>query len=199
MGGYKTFYDGTVLAAADVNGYLMDQSVQVVNESSKNPVPTHGMFNYVADADRLEVWDGSAWVRIATGSETGRTGCLLRRSSNQSISNSSITSVSWDTETADTDGFIAVTSSTVTIPSGLAGLYHITAVHSLDTIPTTHMMRIIAGGNNYDFHGGGGSGRIAASIMVPLAGADTLATQCYQSSGGSANLTGYLYCYRVSR
>lgn len=54
-----------------------------------------------------------------------RHGVILRRAATQSIPDATTTAISWDTEDQDTDGFIAVTGTTVTVPTGLAGLYSI--------------------------------------------------------------------------
>src|SRR6266540_276541 len=53
-------------------------------------------------------------------------GCRLRRVANQSINNITPTSITWDQEDLDTDGFITSPSTTVTIPAGLDGRFAIT-------------------------------------------------------------------------
>ncbi len=53
-------------------------------------------------------------------------GCRLRRVANQSIANITPTSISWDQEDLDTDGFITTPSTTITIPAGLDGRFAIT-------------------------------------------------------------------------
>jgi hypothetical protein len=64
--GRKVFTSGEVLSAADVNGYLMDQSVLVFsNEADRTtevPAPTAGMVSYRLDSTLLEIYNGSAWV-----------------------------------------------------------------------------------------------------------------------------------------
>lgn len=63
--GKKTFTAGEVLTAADVNGYLMEQSVMVFGgtaaRSSAIPTPSEGMVTYRTDTNQIESYDGSAW------------------------------------------------------------------------------------------------------------------------------------------
>jgi hypothetical protein len=69
--GKKTFIAGEVLTAADVNGYLMDQSVMVFDDSAARgsaiPAPSEGMVAYLKDADSLFAYDGASWNAIGGG------------------------------------------------------------------------------------------------------------------------------------
>tara|TARA_Y100000310_G_scaffold137861_2_gene136801 strand:+ start:3823 stop:4128 length:306 start_codon:yes stop_codon:yes gene_type:complete len=79
--GFKTFVANEELTAADVNTYLMEQSVMVFNATSNPtktaeenrtaalPSPSHGMITYRTDVDLLEIRDGSSWVRMGTKTE----------------------------------------------------------------------------------------------------------------------------------
>jgi hypothetical protein len=63
----KVFTAGEVLAAADVNSFLMDQTVMSFPTSAARgsaiPTPTLGMYTHLEDAPaRTQFWDGSAWV-----------------------------------------------------------------------------------------------------------------------------------------
>jgi len=68
--GRKTWSPGDTLNAADVNGYLMDQSVMVfagtAARASAIPTPSAGMVAY-STATSLQVYDGTAWVDLSTG------------------------------------------------------------------------------------------------------------------------------------
>lgn len=75
--GYKLFATGDVLTAAQVNTYLMQQTVMVFASSAARTtalsgVLAEGMVSYLQDTNTLEVYDGSAWVG-ATGDITGLT------------------------------------------------------------------------------------------------------------------------------
>ena len=73
--GRKIFNTGEVLTAANVQGYLMDQTVMVfADESARNtaiPSPTEGMFAYLSDTDLLTYYDGAAWVPFEAGGGAG--------------------------------------------------------------------------------------------------------------------------------
>lgn len=75
--GYKLFATGDVLTAAQVNTYLMQQTVMVfassaARTSALSGVLAEGMVSYLQDTNSLEVYDGSAWVG-ATGDITALT------------------------------------------------------------------------------------------------------------------------------
>jgi hypothetical protein len=67
----KIFTVDEVLTAADVNDYLMDQTVMTfagtAARGSAIVSPTEGMYAHLNDTDTLQYYDGSAWVnRIPT-------------------------------------------------------------------------------------------------------------------------------------
>lgn len=75
--GYKLFATGDVLTAAQVNTYLMQQTVMVfassaARTSALSGVLAEGMVSYLQDTNTLEVYDGSAWIG-ATGDITALT------------------------------------------------------------------------------------------------------------------------------
>jgi hypothetical protein len=66
--GRKVFTAGEVLTAANVQGYLMDQSVMVfassAARSSAIPTPSAGMVSYLSDTSALQVY-GTAWADVS--------------------------------------------------------------------------------------------------------------------------------------
>lgn len=75
--GYKLFNTGDVLTAAQVNTYLMQQTVMVFADATArttalSSVLAEGMCSYLQDTNQMEVYDGSAWVN-ATGDITAVT------------------------------------------------------------------------------------------------------------------------------
>lgn len=74
--GRKVFAFNEVLTAADVNGYLMDQSVQRFASAAARetaiPAPSEGMVCYLDDINQVEVYDGTDWVNF-TGDITAVT------------------------------------------------------------------------------------------------------------------------------
>ena len=67
--GRKVFTAGEVLTAANVNGYLMDQSVMVFASSAARSsaigTPTAGMVSYLTDTSTLQVY-GTAWADVSS-------------------------------------------------------------------------------------------------------------------------------------
>jgi hypothetical protein len=69
----KVFTAGEVLAAADVNSFLMDQTVMsfagTAARGSAISSPVEGMYTHLEDTDSLQFWNGSAWkmAALATG------------------------------------------------------------------------------------------------------------------------------------
>jgi hypothetical protein len=61
----KVFTAGEVLAAADVNSFLMDQTVMsfagTAARGSAIGTATEGMVTYLEDSNILSIYDGSAW------------------------------------------------------------------------------------------------------------------------------------------
>lgn len=65
---YKQFTPD-VLSSADVNTYLMKQSVMAfanatARTNSLGATPTEGMVTYLQDVDELEVYNGTSWLRL---------------------------------------------------------------------------------------------------------------------------------------
>jgi hypothetical protein len=70
--GYKVWSAGDVLAAADVNGYLMEQSVMVFASSAARSsaigTATEGMVSYLKDTNALEFFDSTSWRTVGVDS-----------------------------------------------------------------------------------------------------------------------------------
>jgi hypothetical protein len=62
----KVFTAGEVLAAADVNNFLMNQTVMsfagTASRTASIGTPVEGMYTHLEDTDRLEFWNGSSWT-----------------------------------------------------------------------------------------------------------------------------------------
>lgn len=67
--GRKTFTAGEVLTAANVNGFLMDQSVMVFADAAARttaiPSPTEGMVTYLSDTNALEFFNGASFAPVS--------------------------------------------------------------------------------------------------------------------------------------
>jgi hypothetical protein len=64
--GFKVFAVGEVLTAADVNDYLMEQSIAIFANSTARDAqitsPIEGQFCYLADSNVLQLYGGSSWA-----------------------------------------------------------------------------------------------------------------------------------------
>jgi hypothetical protein len=76
--GFKTFAAGEVLTAANVNGYLMEQSLMVFADATARDAaitsPSEGMFVFLTGTDALQYYDGSAWTAFTSGGGGGGAG-----------------------------------------------------------------------------------------------------------------------------
>lgn len=84
MAGFKVWASDDVLSAADMNSYLMEQSVMVFASPAARDgailAPNEGMVVYLLDVQKFQQYNGSAWVgfnseytggvKIHTGSGT---------------------------------------------------------------------------------------------------------------------------------
>jgi hypothetical protein len=136
--GYKLFATGDVLTAAQVNTYLMQQTVMVfassaARTSALSGVLAEGMVSYLQDTNSLEVYDGSAWIG-ATGDITA-----LTAGTGISITNPTgpIPTVAIDTAvTADLTTAQTLTNKTLTTPviSSITNTGTLTLPTSTDTL-----------------------------------------------------------------
>lgn len=130
-----------------------------------------------------------------------RIGTRLRRVANQSIPNDTVTLVSWDTEDQDTDGFITVPSTTITIPGPLAGVYAIAVSISwgIGAINARHFVDFLGTSLNVGARLNGspvGENSVGGGFIAQCV-AGTVQVQVYQNSGGSVNVTGALNFFRI--
>lgn len=135
--GYKLFATGDVLTAAQVNTFLMQQTVMVFASSAARTtalsgVLAEGMVSYLQDTNSLEVYDGSAWV--------GATGDITALTAGTGISITSATgpipTVAIDSTVATLTGSQTLTNKTLTAPviSTIANTGTLTLPTSTDTI-----------------------------------------------------------------
>jgi hypothetical protein len=206
---YTTIVAGTTILASWANASVRDQVVTPFATTSARDSaitsPVDGMLCYITGEDRFYSYDGSAWRRTAWNSASGRTQVLLRRNANQSIPATTLTDISWDTEDSDPDGFITAPSTTLTVPSGLGGLYACTVGLTSSANPgAAGFGQIVPGAASairFSLGGGNAVGawqdRVGTTWVGPLNAAETLKVSVFQDSGAAANFTGYLRLYRI--
>lgn len=176
------------------------------DQPSSGGLPFEGEAYVDTTNDRVQHWSGSAWARTGHYSTTGRTGGAWRRSTNQSISDVTVTDISWDAEDADSDGFLTPTSATFTVPSGLGGIYAITVemIPQFSASVTAANLYLTVGGTRVFSAIGGGdsttSGTVSHSMSLvrPLAASDACKVQFIHNSGSARDYKARLYVYRLA-
>ena len=137
-------------------------------------------------------------LKWATPAASSFAGCYLSKSANQSIANNTTTSITFDTEQYDTDGFHSTVTNTerITIPVGKAGKYLIIGqlayasnstgnrYISLNKNGTINFGRVVLAAINGDVTW------VIASTVLNLAEGDYVQMRADQSSGGSLNALG---------
>ena len=138
---------------------------------------------------------GLKWATPASGATF--VGAQVYNSTTQSIANITYTTLTFDSETYDTDGFHSTSSNTsrLTIPAGKGGKYQITtsmALGSTGTYLYGSLLRKNGADLQYiDWRNATTSGNYDAwSFIVELAAADYLEWQVYQASGAAVNAKG---------
>lgn len=162
-----------------------------------NPA-SEGLVAAVLNKDRLEMHDGAAWQRGPNWAAAGRTGVRLRRVAVQNIGSGASANLSWDTEDFDSDGFIAVPSTTITIPAGLGGLYSLTARSAASAgLSGGGTLQVTAGGRTYNgYITNNNADGLCTFSGVPLAAGDTITVLQYNGHSGALNFTGTLDLFR---
>lgn len=204
---------GATLTASWLNTYVRDNTaVAQVCTSSTRPTGNalyEGVRIYETDTDRILIYTGSAWVRVGHTLAAGRTGAALRRANTQSIAaGGSPKNISWDTSDFQSDSFVTVnatTGTTLTIPSGVGGLYSISWQISMASGTTFSRLfgQVTVGSVNYRVVLGGSTTEtiISGSVTLPLAAADTFTVDVFQNNAGATavNLnSAYLWAYRIA-
>ncbi len=125
--------------------------------------------------------------------------CLVYHSTTQSVANTTWTSLTFDSETEDTDAFhsTGTNPTRLTIPSGLGGLYLLVASFNFASNATgMRLARFLKNGTtqvpavDYRPAISGDGTFLTISTLTRLAAGDYVELQGYQSSGGSLNVTG---------
>lgn len=77
---FKTFTAGSVLTAADVNDYLMEQTVISCTSGTRPASPNEGMTIYETDTNRYMFYNGAAWDYVF--------GASIRKTADESVTSS---------------------------------------------------------------------------------------------------------------
>ncbi len=193
--GYSTVVAGTTITASWANTNVRDQVVTPFSttsaRSSAVSSPVEGMVSAITDDNRLEVYDGSAYQRFAHYASGGRTGGTWTRASNLSIaSGGDGAQITYTAETSDSDGFLTPTSGTITIPSGLGGLYMFNIYFTWASAPSNPGLLVDVNSTRVYGIALGYSTTITSgtSGLLKVAAADTVSFKALQQSGSAINI-----------
>jgi hypothetical protein len=121
----KLWADFERLTASDLNTYLAQQVVAVfANAAARDlalPAPVDGQIAYLADLDRLTIYDGAAWDEYFSTLVS-----TIEAAADQSIPNGVATKLVMPTVLDDSLG-AALGNNELTIPANKGGLFLVTA------------------------------------------------------------------------
>ncbi len=127
-----------------------------------------------------------------------RIGCHLRRAANQTLPDASLTTISWDTEVEDTDGFWS-SGTTITVP--FTGIYSITVLSVAGATASGRSFTEITAGsyNPRSYYGNGGETTNSCTASVPLSASDTITAALYSDMASASTLTARIFVYLTAR
>lgn len=168
--------------------YALGGIVPVLSTTRPNPA-YEGQFIYETNTDRVWFYTGSAW-QLSAAAKTPY--CVVSRVANQTIVDSTTTTISFDTETSDAAGVHA--SGLFTIPTGMAGAWDLATYLTWDSNATGRRFTAynINGGTDVTLATTSGEGAAVLGGMQPLilAVGDVVRVRALQTSGADRTVTG---------
>jgi hypothetical protein len=134
------------------------------------------------------------WAAAASGSTFS--GCYAFNSGNVSLSNSTSTTISFDSELFDVDGYHSTTTNTsrLTVPTGKSGKFLVTFTATVSNAANQVFLYIFKNGSetyrDQNFNGSF-TQNYEISRIIDLAAGDYVEVKVWQNSGGTQTLGGY--------
>ena len=152
-----------------------------------------------AGTDEFNISDGGTLKRIDFAHMNNTPAFIARLSSDQTISNTTATKVTFDAEDIDTDGAFA--SNKFTVPSGKGGMYHLIAGTRMPYLDDNEKLEIYfyingsaqSRGETIDFYGGGSNDdnvRFTTSATFVLTETDYVEIYVRHNEGASQPIDG---------
>jgi hypothetical protein len=151
------------------------------------------------------VADSTAATGIKWGAPKAR-GCSLYLGSNFSTTHNTITTLTWDSEQWDSDGYHSTSTNTsrITIPTGLGGIYQINSAmtYASNTVGGRDLYIFINGTNYLGYQSIDGQDDVppglSASMILPLSAGSYVEIRAFQNSGGNLNVLAPYTSFSVS-
>lgn len=186
--------------------YLFDQFGRILHvTSSTRPTGVSrytGQIIYETDTLRYFRYSGAAWQFM--GGNPPRVAAAMTAAI--SLSNSTLASVTWNTEAYDTDGFHSTTTNTqrLTVPAGLGGLYLASFALTFGAGAgggDRQAFMIVNGvsgrysSTQVNAHAAGYTFQTSGHAAIPLLAGEYVEVQAFQNSGAALNLNPTLSDY----
>ncbi len=144
--------------------------------------------------------DSTTATGLAWGADSGATfvGCSLTKTAVQSTNNVTLTTVTWDSENFDTDGFHdnSTNNSRITIPSGKAGKYLFIAILNWNNNSTGYREGRFTKNGTAQFYANfaatpTGEAATMITAIINCSVGDYVEIKAEQSSGGALDIKSY--------
>lgn len=149
---------------------------------------------------RIYIWNGTAWDPWGWWGITGRIGFILTRVA-MAMPSLAGTDITGYTETHDPDNWYTGAAATVTVPSGMAGLYEVTANFqwSSSTLGPAVAASVSVNGAAYAGNGAPSTyGVHTVHFIRPMVVGDTMKCAGYQDSGSARTVTVTWSAFRLA-
>ena len=126
-----------------------------------------------------------------------RVGGTWRRNANQSIPVTTFTAITWDTELADTNGFLTPPNANIIIPTGYDAVY---AISCSVQVGANAMVRLVVTGfaDGISAPGDFAMGVSQICVTLPLVAGNAISAQVYNNTAAAINVTGRIDIWKVS-
>jgi hypothetical protein len=167
--------------------------------------PIEGDTALLRAEDRMYTWTGAAWVRTFWTSPEGRTGVRVRRAANWDVLAATSTLVEWDTLDFQSDAYLPTNLdhdpdpdlpfTTLTVPTGLGGLYACTA--KISGWPGSTLLYINRSGTRFTQRDVDGVASLASHVhafgLIRFSAGETCSVTVHQNSGSTRTFQNGLF------